>query len=73
MFIEDFNNVYEGIAEYNISDEAKRDLVKDYRNNINSDYEKMVEIYSEFFDNERNELDSYVRKLDEMDISHRGI
>ena len=73
MFIEDFNNVYEGIAEYNISDEAKRNLVKDYRDNINSDYEKMVEIYSEFFDNERNELDSYVRKLDEMDVSHRGI
>ena len=73
MFIESFNNVYEGIAEYNISDEAKRNLVKDYRNNINADYEKMVEIYSEFFDNERTDLDSYINKLDETDISHRGI
>ena len=33
----------------------------------------MVEIYSEFFDNERTDLDSYITKLDEMDISHRGI
>ncbi len=73
QFIEGFDSVYEGIAEYNISDAEKREMVKKYRENINSDYEKMVEIYSVFFDNERDELDGYVSKLDTMDVSHRGV
>ena len=73
QFNESFNDAYDAIAEYNITDSQKRDIQSNFRKNINAEYEAMVSTYSQFFDNERFALDEFVKKLDDNDIRHKGI
>lgn len=73
QFNEGFNEAYETISEYHISDLKKREMQTEFRQKINAEYEAMVSIYSQFFDDERLTLDEFIKKLDDNDIRHKGI
>jgi hypothetical protein len=73
QFNEGFNEAYEAISEYHISDLKKREMQTEFRQKINREYETMVSIYSQFFDDERLTLDEFIKKLDDNDIRHKGI
>jgi hypothetical protein len=73
QFNTSFNDAYESFAEYNISDTERRAVMSKNTREINEEYADMVDAYREFFDNERIELDTFIKKLDDSDIKQRGI
>jgi hypothetical protein len=40
---------------------------------LSDEYAEMVATYRVFFDNERDELDAYIKMLDDSDIRQKGI
>ena len=73
QFVSNFNESYGSIEEYNISDPERRKFMDNKTRLINDEYAEMVATYRVFFDNERDELDAYIKMLDDSDIRQKGI
>ena len=73
QFVSNFNESYGSIEEYNITDPKRREFMDNKTRVINDEYAEMVSTYRVFFDNERDELDAYIKMLDDSDIRQKGI
>ena len=58
-----FNEKYGSVVEYNISDEVKRNTAKKWRETASQEKNTMQSQYEKFFDDQRVDLDAYVKAL----------
>ena len=58
-----FNEKYGSVVEYNISDEVKRNTAKKWRETASQEKNIMQSKYEKFFDDQRVDLDAYVKSL----------
>ena len=58
-----FNGKYASLAEYNLTDPESRSMAKKWRETANQESSEMTSQYEKFFDDQRIDLDAYVRDL----------